>query len=276
MHFINGTSMLQRTAAHHIRSHIRQHSPLTHHSGIYRVSAAGMMARRYGDSTFASTLSSPSSPSSGNSSSSSSSSCCHKEVAPTAADTVQPILSNAADGSPTEKGEKKSCHKQAAAHGRPSAPAVNTLQFWSDPSSWKIASTNTFRCLIGCTLGDLSMLFYLQSAHPTMSPPLAMGLAMTSGILTSITLETLVLRFSNKVRMPWSAALKTATGMSMISMLTMEAVENAVDYHLMGWGNVNLSDPMFWNTIGWSALAGWSAPLPFNYWNLKRHGKSCH
>ena len=271
MHFITGTSMLQRTAVHQIRSHIRQHLPLTNHSGIYRLSAAGIMARRYGDSTYASTLSStfPSS----SSTPSSTSSCCSKKTTAAAA-AVHPILST--DDS-TEKGEKKSCHKQtSAAHNRPTAPAANTIQFWSDPSSWKIASTNTFRCLIGCTLGDLSMLFYLQSAHPTMSPPLAMGLAMTSGILTSITLETLVLRFSSKVRMPWSAALKTATGMSMISMLTMEAVENAVDYHLMGWGNVNLSDPMFWNAIGWSALAGWSAPLPFNYWNLKRHGKSCH
>jgi len=120
------------------------------------------------------------------------------------------------------------------------------------------------------------MLFYLQSAHPTLSPAIAMGLAMTSGILTSISLETVLLRLSRASNMSWKAAFKTATGMSLISMLTMEAVENAVDYHLMGWGNVDVTDPLFWKAVGWSALAGWSAPLPFNYWNLKRHGKSCH
>ncbi|KAI8353568.1 hypothetical protein B0O80DRAFT_452524 [Mortierella sp. GBAus27b] len=154
--------------------------------------------------------------------------------------------------------------------------AITSLQFWSDPKTWGTASVNTFRCLVGCTLGDMSMLFYLQSAHPTLSPGIAMGLAMTSGIMTSIGLETVLLRFSKASNMSWRAAFKTATGMSLISMLTMEAVENGVDYHLMGWGNVDVSNPLFWKAIAWSALAGWSAPLPFNYWNLKRHGKSCH
>ncbi|KAI8594285.1 hypothetical protein EDD21DRAFT_393831 [Dissophora ornata] len=180
--------------------------------------------------------------------------------------------------------EKKACcHSQSAttvaanktflSH---SSLSITSRLFWSDPTTWRTASTNTFRCLVGCTLGDMSMLFYLQSFHPTLSPGIAMALAMGSGIMTSISLETVLLRFSKLSNMSWKAALKTATGMSLISMLTMEAVENAVDYHLMGWGNVNLTDPVFWRAVGLSALAGWSAPLPFNYWNLKRHGKSCH
>ncbi|KAG0243538.1 hypothetical protein BGX31_010592 [Mortierella sp. GBA43] len=55
-----------------------------------------------------------------------------------------------------------------------------------------------------------------------------MGLAMTSGIMTSIGLETVLLRFSKASNMSWRAAFKTATGMSLISMLTMEAVENGM------------------------------------------------
>ncbi|KAG0302640.1 hypothetical protein BGZ98_007341 [Dissophora globulifera] len=198
---------------------------------------------------------------------------------------MPPTLHNPRDD---EKDKKTSCcHSSSSAtapgtaKGRLNATSSSSLpiwsgQFWSDPASWKTASSNTFRCLIGCTAGDMSMLFYLQAYHPALSPGLAMALAMGSGILTSISLETVVLRVSKSSNMSWEAAFKTATGMSLISMLTMEAVENAVDYHLMGWGNVNLADPIFWKAIGWSALAGWSAPLPFNYWNLKRHGKSCH
>ncbi|KAG0333919.1 hypothetical protein BG004_000639 [Podila humilis] len=160
-------------------------------------------------------------------------------------------------------------------HVKSTLPA-SSLQFWSDPTTWKVASTNTFRCLVGCTAGDMSMLFYLQSQHPEMSPGLVMAAAMTSGVLTSITLETVILRFSRASNMSWPAAFKTATGMSLISMLTMEAVENAVDYHLMGWNNIDLTSPLFWQAIGLSAFAGWSAPLPFNYWRLKKLGKSCH
>ncbi|KAF9979844.1 hypothetical protein BGZ65_005922 [Modicella reniformis] len=242
------------------------------------------------------------------SSSSSSSFTAHSSVATTtiptksscsssAKTTSASILSSVHDGyhlpSSTENEKKPSCHSQssspaaattaAAAHGcsqrkTPSSSnlPISSLQFWSDPKTWNTASVNTFRCLVGCTIGDMSMLFYLQSVHPTLSPGIAMGLAMTSGVLTSISLETILLRFSKASNMSWRAAFKTATGMSLISMLTMEAVENAVDYHLMGWGNVNIMDPLFWKAIGWSALAGWSAPLPFNYWNLRRHGKSCH
>ncbi|KAF9562119.1 hypothetical protein EC968_005386 [Mortierella alpina] len=178
----------------------------------------------------------------------------------------------------SEHEEPKSCHAHTASSKNTTASAlpITSGLFWSDPTTWKTASTNTFRCLIGCTAGDMSMLFYLQSFHPTLSPGIAMAMAMASGITTSIALETVLLRFSKSSRMPWRAAFKTATGMSLISMLTMEAVENAVDVHLMGWGNVNIQDPFFWKAIGISALAGWSAPLPFNYWNLRRHGKSCH
>ncbi|KAF9286119.1 hypothetical protein BGZ68_003197 [Mortierella alpina] len=186
--------------------------------------------------------------------------------------------SHAATAPSNEHEEPKSCHSHTAHSQKTTASAlpITSGLFWSDPTTWKTASTNTFRCLIGCTAGDMSMLFYLQSFHPTLSPGIAMALAMASGITTSIALETVLLRFSKASRMPWRAAFKTATGMSLISMLTMEAVENAVDIHLMGWGNVNIQDPFFWKAIGISALAGWSAPLPFNYWNLKRHGKSCH
>ncbi|KAG0049762.1 hypothetical protein BGZ83_005410 [Gryganskiella cystojenkinii] len=251
MNFLAGTALIRRTTVAPFQTNITHQRLFQNRRRVIPVS--GTITQWYSSSTNSEEVKQETSP------------CCHKKSVVPKADQEQ----------------SKSCHKtQHPNQHKPklnsSALSAGALQFWSDPKTWKIASTNTFRCLIGCTLGDLSMLFYLQTYHPALSPPLAMGLAMTSGILTSITLETLILRYSSKVRMPWSSAFKTATGMSMISMLTMEAVENGVDYHLMGWGNVNISDPMFWNAIGWSALAGWSTPLPFNYWNLKRHGKSCH
>ncbi|KAF9579812.1 hypothetical protein BGW38_003774 [Lunasporangiospora selenospora] len=205
--------------------------------------------------------------------------CCSSSSASSSSSTNASSV-HAAVALDSDEAPKKSCHSKSGAHStattKESDLPITSLQFWSDPSTWKVASTNTFRCLIGCTLGDMGMLFYLQSAHPTLSPGIAMAMAMTSGILTSITLETVVLRFARSSQMSWRSAFRTATGMSMISMLTMEAVENAVDWHLMGWGNVDIENPMFWRAIALSALAGWSAPLPFNYWNLKRHGKSCH
>lgn len=66
-----------------------------------------------------------------------------------------------------------------------------------------------------------------------------------------------------------------AVGMSMISMLTMEFVENAVDLSVYG-GGVAVNDPVWWGALGVSLLAGFLSPLPYNYYRLKKHNKGCH
>ena len=63
--------------------------------------------------------------------------------------------------------------------------------------------------------------------------------------------------------------------MSFISMIGMEVNENITDYFLTG-GKVQLSDPWYWGALGISLMAGLIAPLPYNYYKFKKHGKSCH
>ena len=93
-----------------------------------------------------------------------------------------------------------------------------------------------------------------------------MSLAIIMGLLTSIALETALLARS----MQLADAFKTAIGMSMISMLGMEIAMNATDYLLVG------KAALTWYSIGPSLLAGFLAPLPYNYWRLKKYGQACH
>lgn len=97
---------------------------------------------------------------------------------------------------------------------------------------------------------------------------------MSSGIVTSVILESVLLRFGRD-RMGYLAALETALGMSLISMLAMEAVETSVNLYLTG-GMVNMNESRFWTAAVIAALAGYMAPLPYNYFRLKRYGISCH
>lgn len=97
---------------------------------------------------------------------------------------------------------------------------------------------------------------------------------MASGITTSLILETILLR-RGADQLSWSMAARTAMGMSMVSMLAMEAAENIVDYHLTG-GVVDVSDPKFWIAAMASVVAGYLAPLPYNYLRLRRYGRACH
>lgn len=97
---------------------------------------------------------------------------------------------------------------------------------------------------------------------------------MAAGLTSSLSIETVLLRYG-KDRLEWRAAATTAAGMSMVSMLSMEAVQNIVDYHLMG-GVVDLSSPGFWAAAAISAGAGFLTPLPYNYMRLRKYGKACH
>lgn len=97
---------------------------------------------------------------------------------------------------------------------------------------------------------------------------------MTAGLTTSLSIETVLLRYGLD-RLAWRAAATTAAGMSLVSMLSMEAVQNIVDYHLMG-GVVDLRNPEFWAAAAISACAGFLTPLPYNYMRLRKYGKGCH
>jgi hypothetical protein len=95
---------------------------------------------------------------------------------------------------------------------------------------------------------------------------LIMTLAIINGIISSIILETFILSKQMELRQ----ALKTAIGMSLISMVAMELAMNITDVLLTGGAVIKL-----W-VLPLMLLAGFITPLPYNYWRLKALGKSCH
>jgi len=151
--------------------------------------------------------------------------------------------------------------------------AVQKEAFWADNKVWKKASFNTFNCLIGCSIGDFGMIIYLQMYHPHTPMWLQMLLAIVAGLLTSIALETTILHMKEKL--VWRAALKMALSMSFISMVAMEIVMNATDFMITG-GKAQLGNINYWLAFIPAALAGFLAPLPYNYFKLKKYNKACH
>ena len=94
-----------------------------------------------------------------------------------------------------------------------------------------------------------------------------MSIAIINGILTSIILETIILLRQN---FSFINALKTASGMSLISMISMELTMNLTDYIIIG------SAKLVWWVIPIMLLVGFLTPWPYNYWRLKKFGISCH
>ena len=125
---------------------------------------------------------------------------------------------------------------------------------------------NTGWCLVGCAVGDLGTIYYFQVTGISWPVWAIMSLAIVNGLITSIALETFILTR----QMAFRAAFRTAIGMSMISMISMEAAMNLVDVALTG-GAV-----LTWWVVPLMLTAGYITPLPYNYWRLKAHGKACH
>ena len=137
----------------------------------------------------------------------------------------------------------------------------NTLHIkWSCKHTWVQASKNTSWCLIGCCIGDFGTIAFFQFAEISWPVLAIMCLAIINGILTSIALETYIL----SKQMSFNLAFKTAIGMSLVSMISMEVAMNLTDYILTG------------GVIPFMLFAGFITPLPYNYWRLKALGKGCH
>ncbi|GLQ34476.1 hypothetical protein GCM10007939_07590 [Amylibacter marinus] len=144
--------------------------------------------------------------------------------------------------------------------------AQNLQINWYCRHTWPRAAKNTAWCLLGCSIGDLGTIAYFQYTGIGWPVLAIMTLAIINGLLTSIALETFILAR----QMAFRIAFKTAIGMSLISMIAMEAAMNIVDVVLTGGAKLT------WWVIPIMLLAGFLAPLPYNYWRLKALGKACH
>ena len=137
---------------------------------------------------------------------------------------------------------------------------------WNCRHTWIISSKNTLWCLLGCAIGDFGTIAFFQFFQIPWNPIAILSLAILNGLITSIALETFIL--SRQMR--FKSAFTTAIGMSLISMISMELAMNIVDLVITGGAVLTLQ------VIPIMLIAGFLTPLPYNYWRLKKHGKSCH
>ena len=138
---------------------------------------------------------------------------------------------------------------------------------WKHKETWKVSAKNTFWCLLGCAIGDFGTILFFQLSQIPFPLLGIMVLAIINGLITSIILETIILIRQN---FSFVNALKTASGMSLISMISMEITMNLTDYLLTGGAILN------WWVIPIMLIVGFLTPWPYNYWRLKKFGIACH
>ena len=138
---------------------------------------------------------------------------------------------------------------------------------WNCKNTWKLSAKNTAWCVLGCAIGDFGTILFFQLSQIPFPVLGIMILAIINGLITSIILETIILMLQN---FSLSNALKTAAGMSLISMISMEVTMNLTDYILTGGAMLT------WWVVPIMLLVGFITPWPYNYWRLKKYGLACH
>ena len=138
---------------------------------------------------------------------------------------------------------------------------------WNCKNTWKLSAKNTAWCVLGCAIGDFGTILFFQLSQIPFPVLGIMILAIINGLITSIILETIILILQN---LSLSNALKTAAGMSLISMISMEVAMNLTDYILTGGAMLT------WWVVPIMLLIGFITPWPYNYWRLKKYGLACH
>ncbi|MDA7588379.1 DUF4396 domain-containing protein [Candidatus Pelagibacter sp.] len=138
---------------------------------------------------------------------------------------------------------------------------------WSCKHTWKTSAKNTLWCVVGCSIGDFGTILFFQLTKIPFPVLGIMTLAIINGLITSIILETIILMKQN---FDFKNALKTAMGMSFISMVSMEVAMNLTDFLLTGGAMLT------WWVIPIMLFVGFLTPWPYNYWRLKKFGIACH
>ena len=144
---------------------------------------------------------------------------------------------------------------------------ISSTFHWACKHTWKRSAKNTGWCLLGCAIGDFGTILFFQLTKIPFPLLGIMILAIINGLITSIILETIIL-----IRQGFSfnGAVKTASGMSLISMLSMEIMMNSTDYILTGGAILT------WWIVPIMLIVGFLTPWPYNYWRLKKFGINCH
>ncbi len=138
---------------------------------------------------------------------------------------------------------------------------------WNCKHTWRTSAKNTAWCVLGCAIGDFGTILFFQISKIPFPVLGIMTLAIINGLITSIILETIVLM---RQKFDFSKAIRTALGMSFISMISMEIAMNLTDYILTGGAILT------WWVVPIMLIVGFLTPWPYNYWRLKKFNQACH
>ena len=134
-----------------------------------------------------------------------------------------------------------------------------------------LAFRATLHCLTGCAIGEVSGMAIGTAAglDNLTTIVLAVALAFVFGYL--LTMWPLL-----RAGTPFAVALRTALAGDTVSIVIMEAIDNAFVAAVPGAMDAHLTDPLFWGAIGLGFVIAFPFAYLANRWMISRGAGHAH
>ena len=129
----------------------------------------------------------------------------------------------------------------------------------------EMAFSATLHCLTGCAIGEVLGLIIGTALGFSIGYTILLAIALA--FVFGFALSTLPLV---KAGVSFTAALSVVAAADMLSITTMEIVDNLVMLAIPGALHTNLIDPLFWISMPIALTAAFFAALPVNKYLLKQ------
>ena len=123
----------------------------------------------------------------------------------------------------------------------------------------------TVHCLTGCAIGEVLGLVIATTLGWHDVPSIVLAVVLTFVFGYGLTMRPLVLG-----GMAIGSAIRVALAADTVSIIVMEAVDNAFVLAVPGAMAAGLTDALFWSSLGASLAAAFVVAWPINRWLIGR------
>ncbi|HEX8024899.1 MAG TPA: DUF4396 domain-containing protein [Candidatus Limnocylindrales bacterium] len=123
----------------------------------------------------------------------------------------------------------------------------------------------TVHCLTGCAIGEVAGLVLSNLLNLAVLPSIVVSIALSFVFGYGLTIRPLL-----AAAMPFRQAFRIAIASDTVSLVAMEATDNAIVLAVPGAMTANLNDLLFWASLALSLVVAFAVALPINRWLIDR------
>jgi uncharacterized protein DUF4396 len=123
----------------------------------------------------------------------------------------------------------------------------------------------TVHCLTGCAIGEVSGLVVSNLLSLAVAPSIALSIVLSFVFGYGLTMRPLL-----GSGLALGQAFRIAIASDTVSLVAMEATDNAVVLLVPGAMAANLTDLLFWASLALSLVVAFAVAFPINRWLIDR------